>query len=66
MSGSKCFFEELLKENKEYVQTEKSIVELEKEFFEIAPDNIKNLYHQIDFLCCKQREIVTDLLIKYL
>ena len=65
MSGLKCFFEELLKQNKEYAQIEKSIIDLEKELFEIAPDNIINLYHQIDFFCCKQREIVTNLLIKY-
>lgn len=33
---------------------EKSIIELEKELLRIAPDHIKKLYLQIDFLRCQQ------------
>ena len=49
----------------QYTETEKSIIELEKKLFKIAPEEVKKLYLEIDFLCSKQKNIELDLLIKY-
>jgi transcriptional regulator len=52
-------------DSEEYLKIQKSIIELEKELLEKAPDNIKKLYLQIDFLCCRQQEIAENLLKEY-
>jgi len=56
--------DEMIGRNKEYEEINKSIVELEKELLKIAPDDIKKLYLQIDFLCCKQQALFTEILKK--
>jgi hypothetical protein len=59
-------FDELLKQNKEYLEINKSIISLEKKLLETAPEQIRDLYLQIDFLCQKQKTIELDLMKKFL
>jgi hypothetical protein len=56
----------MLENDKEYIEANRSIIELEKKLIKIAPDNVKEIYLEIDFFCCRQKEIEKNLLIKYL
>ena len=52
------------KEKDSLKEIDKAIVQLEKKLMKTAPDNIKKLYLQIDFLRCKQQNIALDILKK--
>lgn len=47
--------------SKKYEELNKTIIDLEKRLLGIAPEEVKRLYLQIDFLCQKQKNIELEL-----
>ena len=62
--GALSVLQEKLEGNVEYRRIGKMIVALERDLMATAPDNIKKLYLQIDFLRCKQEGVAIEALIK--
>lgn len=68
--GSAAFQELLQKrceeiERSEYnITADKYILKLEKELVELAPENVKKIYFQINYLTHEQQERYKDALIK--
>ena len=54
-----------IEQNEQYKIIGNQIIAAEKQLLEIASDDVKKLYHDIDFLCCKQSEMLKDLLINF-
>jgi hypothetical protein len=52
-------------QSNEYQELEKQIIAAEKHLLKIASEDASKIYHNIDFLCCKQNEIVIQALKKY-
>jgi hypothetical protein len=46
----------------QYQAIDRQIIGIEKELLSNAPEAIKKMYHQIDFLVCKQHEREKDIL----
>ena len=56
--------EEITADDEENIMTCQEILQLEKELVKSAPENVKNIYFQIDYLVHKQQEHFKNSLIK--
>jgi hypothetical protein len=52
-----------IEQSEQYKNIQRQIIATEKQLLEIAPDDVKKLYHDIDFLCCLQTELIKETLI---